>query len=96
MQIRTIHSRYKSSGTITRLPIFEQEEDSSTRDALSDEEIYARRSPPSTIVVRYGVMRLVGEFPYGGPAKPGCGSKLVVRTSRGMEVGEMLTTTCTN
>ena len=96
MQIRTIHSRYTSSGTITRLPLFEKEEDSTTRDALSDEEIYARRKPPTTIVVRYGSMRLVGEFPYSGPAKPGCGSKLVIRTSRGMEVGEMLTTTCPN
>lgn len=96
MQIRTIHSRYKSTGTITRLPLFEEEEDSSTREALSDEEIYARRKPPTTIVVRYGVMRLVGEFPYTGPAKPGCGSKLVIRTSRGMEIGEMLTTTCPN
>ena len=96
MQIRTIHSRYKSGGTITRLPQFEAEEDSDTRESLSDEEIYARRKPPTSIVVRYGSMRLVGEFPYDGPAKPGCGSKLVVRTSRGMEIGEMLTTTCPN
>ena len=96
MQIRTIHSRYKSTGTITRLPQFEEEEDSATREALSDEEIYARRKPPTSIVIRYGSMRLVAEFPYDGPAKPGCGSKLVVRTSRGMEIGEMLTTTCPN
>ena len=96
MQIRTIHSRYKSTGTITRLPQFEEEEDSATREALTDEEIYARRKPPTSIVIRYGSMRLVAEFPYDGPAKPGCGSKLVVRTSRGMEIGEMLTTTCPN
>ena len=96
MQIRTIHSRYKSTGTITRLPQFEEEEDSATREALTDEEIYARRKPPTSIVIRYGSMRLVAEFPYDGPSKPGCGSKLVVRTSRGMEIGEMLTTTCPN
>ena len=29
-------------------------------------------------------------------AKPGCGSKLVVRTHRGTEIGEMLTSTCPN
>ena len=75
---------------------FEEEEDSATREALTDEEIYARRKPPTSIVIRYGSMRLVAEFPYDGPAKPGCGSKLVVRTSRGMEIGEMLTTTCPN
>ena len=48
MQIRTIHSRYKSTGTITRLPQFEEEEDSATREALTDEEIYARRKPPTS------------------------------------------------
>jgi hypothetical protein len=41
-------------------------------------------------------MKLVGEFPYDGTAKPGCGSKIVVRTHRGTEIGEMLTSTCPN
>lgn len=62
----------------------------------ADHEAYERLKPPSSIVVRYGRMRMVGEFPYGGDAKPGCGSKLVVRTPRGVEIGEMLTSTCPN
>jgi len=64
--------------------------------ARKDREVYERLQPPSTIVVRFGAMKLVGEFPYSGDAKPGCGSKLVVRTHRGVELGEMLTSTCPN
>ena len=79
-----------------RLPVFEEDEDPSRRDEMTDEEIYANRKPPTTIVVRYGSMRMVAEYPYDGPAKPGCGSKLVARTNRGLEVTEMLTTTCPN
>lgn len=52
--------------------------------------------PPKTIVVRFGLMGMVGEFPYRGDATPGCGSKMVVRTHRGIEVGDMLTSTCPN
>jgi len=63
---------------------------------MTDEEIYERLEPPKTIVVKFGAMKLVGEYPYDGDAKPGCGSKLVARTHRGTEVVEMLTTTCEN
>lgn len=52
--------------------------------------------PPRTIVVRFGLMGLIGEFPYRGDATPGCGSKIVVRTHRGIELGDMLTSTCPN
>ncbi len=62
----------------------------------ADRETYERLKIPSTIVVRYGVMKMIGEFPYDGDAKPGCGSKIVVRTFRGVEIGEMLTSTCPN
>ncbi len=61
-----------------------------------DREAYERLQAPTTLVVRFGFMRLVGEFPYRGEAKPGCGSKIVVRTHRGHEIGEMLTSTCPN
>ena len=54
------------------------------------------KKTPSTLVVRYGRMKMIGEFPYHGNMTPGCGSKLVVRTHRGTEVGEMLTSTCPN
>src|SRR2546422_10964448 len=82
--------------SIFPLPVFEADADPHHRAALSDEDIYARLEPPKTIVVKFGFMKLVGEFPYDGQAKPGCGSKLVARTIRGTEVAEMLTTTCAN
>lgn len=82
--------------TIFPLPVFETDADPRHRDAMSDEEIYARLEPPKTIVIKFGAMKLVGEFPYDGSAKPGCGSKLVARTYRGTELVEMLTTTCSN
>ncbi len=62
----------------------------------ADREAYQRLNAPSSIVVRFGYLKMVGEFPYSGEAKPGCGSKLVVRTHRGTELGEMLTSTCAN
>jgi len=82
--------------SIMPLPVFEADADPRHRTAMSDEEIYARLKPPKTIVVRFGSMKLVGEYPYDGEAKPGCGSKLVARTHRGTETVEMLTTTCEN
>jgi len=82
--------------SIVPLPVFEADADPSRRDAMTDAEILARLRPPTSIVVKFGSMRLVGEFPYDGDAKPGCGSKLVIRTVRGTEMAEMLTTTCSN
>ncbi len=67
-----------------------------TRQEREDREAYEKLNAPSTIVVRFGYLRMVGEFPYTGDAKPGCGSKLVVRTHRGTELCEMLTSTCRN
>lgn len=82
--------------SIHPLPMFERDADPQHRDALTDAEVYARLRPPSTIVVRFGRRLIVGEFPYDGDAKPGCGSKMVARTPRGVELVEMLTTTCGN
>lgn len=65
-------------------------------DLAEDAAIYAALKVPKSIVVRFGAMKMVGEFPYDGDAKPGCGSKLVARTHRGTELCEMLTTTCPN
>ena len=78
--------------SIFPLPQFEAD----LKSALEDQAAYERLKPPTSIVVRYGVMRMVGEFPYRGEQKPGCGSKLVLRTFRGTEIGEMLTSTCPN
>ncbi len=65
-------------------------------DLEADRKVYEALKTPKTLVVRFGVMKLVGEFSNDSGAKPGCGSKLVVRTHRGTEIGEMLTSTCPN
>ncbi|MCK6478394.1 MAG: hypothetical protein L6Q35_16365, partial [Phycisphaerales bacterium] len=65
-------------------------------DIEADRKAYEALKTPRTLVVRFGVMKLVGEFHNESGAKPGCGSKLVVRTHRGTEIGEMLTSTCPN
>ena len=80
---------------IVPLPQFE-EDLAQYLSEKEDRETYERLSAPSTMVVRFGAMLMVGEFPYDGDAKPGCGSKIVVRTHRGTEMGEMLTSTCEN
>src|SRR3954468_13761608 len=76
------------------LPQFEAD----VKAALAEEDraAYEALKAPKTMVVRFGAMKLVGEFPYSGSMKPGCGSKIVVRTFRGTEIGEMLTSTCPN
>ena len=76
--------------------MFERDADPKFRSELTDEEAYARLKPPTSIVVKFGRMKLIGEYPYRGDAKPGCGSKLVVRTFRAIEIAEMLTLTCSN
>ena len=78
--------------SIFPLPQFEADLEA----ARKDRETYERLKPPTSMVVRFGAMKLIGEYPYSGDAKPGCGSKMVVRTHRGTELGEMLTSTCPN
>ena len=61
-----------------------------------EERIKAQRNEPKTVVVKFGHMRLIGEYPYQGEVQPGCGSKLVVRTHRGTELTTLVTSTCKN
>ncbi|WP_432799301.1 PSP1 domain-containing protein [Poriferisphaera sp. WC338] len=75
------------AGSITPLPIMLEEE---------DRKAYEKLEAPKTIVVRYGYQKKIAELAYDGTAKPGCGSKVVIRTDRGTEIAEMLTTTCPN
>ena len=65
-------------------------------ELMPEEEKILEAPPPKTIVVRYGYLREIGEFPSDLTSKVGCGTKLVIRTDRGVELGEMLTTTCGN
>ena len=76
------------------LPQFEADADPECRSSLTVAEQAARLQKPSTIVVKYGDLGWVGEYAWEGDASPGCGSKILCKTHRGTEVGEMLTTTC--
>ena len=49
--------------------------------SLDELKILDGKKKPDTLVVRYGRMKMIGEFPYSGDMTPGCGSKLVVRTT---------------
>ncbi|MFN7614281.1 MAG: PSP1 C-terminal domain-containing protein, partial [Phycisphaerae bacterium] len=77
-------------------PLPQFEADLKEQLAEEDRKAYEALKAPKTLVVRYGSMKLIGEFQHQGTAKPGCGSKVVVRTFRGVELGEMLTSTCPN
>ena len=65
-------------------------------DLMPLEEKPPEAPAPKTIVVRYGYLKEIGEFPSDLTSKVGCGSKLIIRTDRGTEIGEMLTTLCGN
>jgi cell fate regulator YaaT (PSP1 superfamily) len=79
---------------ITPLPQFEADLKAYVDER--DRAAYDALKAPTTIVIRFGRLKLIGEYPYRGDSKPGCGSKLVARTHRGTELGEMLTSTCPN
>lgn len=81
--------------SIFPLPVFEADADPANRDALTLEEQLAATEAPKTMVVRFGRMQMIGEYE-SKDLRAGCGSKLVVRTHRGVELAEMLTTTCPN
>ncbi|MEO1008385.1 MAG: regulatory iron-sulfur-containing complex subunit RicT [Planctomycetota bacterium] len=78
------------------LPLPQFEADLAEYEAEQDRLARERLTPPKTVVCRFGCMQLIGEFRYDLDVTPGCGSRLVVRTFRGTEIGEMLTSTCPN
>ncbi len=82
---------------IIPLPVFEAEADPIKR-GLSEEDAAAflPRSAPESLVVKYGYNNHIAELPSNLDHMPGCGSKLVLRTHRGTEIGMMLATTCSN
>ncbi len=80
---------------IAPLPQFEA--DLAEQQAIDEDRLaYERLNAPKTMVIKHGLMAMIAELPYGGTAKPGCGSKVVATTTRGTELGEMLTSTCPN
>ncbi len=79
--------------SIVQLPVFEADADPHHRLSTA-EEILANRTPPESIVVRFGRMGMIGEFEYSVDSYPTCGSQFVARTQRGTEIVTMLSTTC--
>lgn len=47
-----------------------------------------------TCAVRHGYMNYIGEFRYAPGMLFGCGAKVVIQTSRGIEIGQMVSLTC--
>ncbi len=82
--------------SIDPLPVFEADADAHHRSALTDEEQRERIQAPDSLVIRVGKMGLIAEYAHDGDLTPVCGMKLVARTHRGVELVEMVTTTCEN
>lgn len=82
--------------SIIPLPVFEADADPTNRDGLTIEEQHAKLEKPDTLVIRFGRMKTLAEYKNGTGTTPGCGSKLVARTHRGLELAETVTTSCAN
>jgi cell fate regulator YaaT (PSP1 superfamily) len=82
--------------SIFPLPVFEEDADPSRRDAMTLEEQLAATEPCKTLVVKFGRMNMIGEYESREGIRAGCGSKLIARTHRGVELTTLLTTTCPN
>lgn len=50
----------------------------------------AETGPANTVVVRYGLMRHLGSFRHGLDRPPSLGTKVVIRTERGVELGTVV------
>ena len=59
-----------------------------------EEPSEAPAKPKRSVVARYGHMRSVGQFRYNLDRVPRVGEKVVVRTERGVELGEVLADVC--
>jgi len=66
------------------------------KDLAEDRRSRAEPEATKTVVVRFGAMRLIGEYPFRASIRPGCGSRLICRTHRGTELATVLTSTCPN
>ena len=82
--------------SIFPLEVFEADADPTRRNAETLEEQLAKITPPKTMVVKFGIVKMIGEFPTDENIVAGCGSKLIARTQRGTEIVEMLASTCEN
>ena len=51
---------------------------------------------PSTLLIRFGQANMVGQFRNARGLYPRCGTKVIVQTDRGMEIGEIISVACQN
>jgi len=54
----------------------------------------SEKKPQPTVIVRYGMMRNVGQFRHNLKNLPRSGTQVVVRTERGVELGEVVASVC--
>jgi cell fate regulator YaaT (PSP1 superfamily) len=80
--------------SIFPLPVFETDANPYHRSIMTEQERRQSIAPPESIVVKFGYMRAIAEYPYDGDTIPACGTKFVARTHRGTELVEMLATAC--
>ena len=66
------------------------------QDLEREKELAELRRLPESVVVRYGTMGNIAELRYEATERPGCGTRVVARTPRGVELAVVLTTTCPN
>jgi len=78
------------AGSIFPLPVMDEE-----AIALEKKE-HLKKKPPETLVVRYSYQRKMAELKFDGDYRPGCGTKVVIRSPRGTEMAELVTTVCGN
>ena len=78
-------------GTITPLPVMMEEE-----EIEREKRDFLKKQPPESIVLRYGYQKKLIELRFNGETSPGCGQKFVIRSPRGLELAEMVTTVCGN
>ena len=75
--------------SIVPLPVLSEPDDEARQRRAASES-------PKSLVVRYGYLKMIAELSFDGDTRPGCGAKLVIRSRRGIELGEAVTTVCSN
>ncbi len=78
--------------SIIALPQFEEDLAEYQRQRAAED----KASRPESVVVRFGKMGHLAELSHRGEERLGCHHKLIIRSRRGTELADVLTTTCSN
>ena len=79
--------RYTESNTIRPRAIGCQKHPAEKGSSADESTVY-------TTAVRYGYLNIVGEFEYSSGTRFECGSKVIIQTERGIEIGDHISLTC--